>query len=526
MTNPDQKLELTPDEPISIQDLMDVVRGDVQVELPSSPDWKEQMEASAEFVREQWTNEREIYGVNTGVGDTSYQVIPAEQVEKFPERIVSFHGCGLGDYLDEEQTTAVLLVRLISLINPPSGVRIKLLERLRDLINHRVLPLIPEEGSVGASGDLTPLSYIAAVLMGKRSVRFRGETMPAQDALTELDLEPLTLVPKESLAVMNGTSVMSGLAALALDRARYLMHLSTLVTATSVTALNGNPDHFDQRIFDWKPHPGQGEVARRLRTYLGTDDQQDGPSNQRFEDNERPQDRYSLRCAPHIIGVLADALPWMTDQLETEINSSNDNPLVDAEQEDVLHGGNFYGGHVAFIMDSLKNLLANLADLLDRQMAQLVDPKMNRGLPANLTGTSGDESAINHGLKGLQIGVSAWAAEALNHTSPSSAFSRSTESHNQDKVSMGTIASRDCLRTLELAEQTTAAVLLGAVQGLELRLRNDELNRSHLSKPVQKVMDDVRDVSPFLEEDRELDDELRVLVDRIRSQEFDVGDPS
>ena len=519
-------LELTPGEPMEMDQLLSVIRGGQTVALPSSKEWRDDMESSADFVEQLYESEREIYGVNTGVGDSSYQDIPKDQVEQFPEQLTRLLGCGLGDHLSERETRSVLLVRLLSLINPPSGVRFQLLEHLRDFLNEGIHPLIPEEGSVGASGDLAPLSYVAAALMGERDVRFQQQTMPANKALEQIGLEPIDLAPKESLAVMNGTSVMSGLAILGLDRARYLMQLSTLVTSISVTALNGNPDHFDRRIFDWKPHPGQGEVARRLRRYLGTENQQDAPSNQQFEENERPQDRYSLRCAPHIIGVLADALPWMTDQLETEINSSNDNPLVDAENKDVLHGGNFYGGHVAFIMDSMKNLVANLADLLDRQMAQLVDPKMNRGLPANLTGSSEDDVAINHGLKGVQIGVSAWAAEALNHTSPSSTFSRSTESHNQDKVSMGTIASRECLRVLELTEQTAAAVLLGSLQALELRMKGGGFQREHLTEPVQTILDDVRDITPFIEEDRPLEDELRTLVEQIRAQAFSVSTTS
>ncbi len=513
-------LELTSDRNVSLDDLISAVKNNRPVTLPTSKEWRREMENAATFVRETWTNKREIYGVNTGVGDTSYQTIPAEQVEKFPERLVQFHGCGLGEHLTEDQTLAVLLVRLLSLINPPSGVRISLLNRLRDLINHRILPLIPEEGSVGASGDLTPLSYVAAVLMGKRNVRYEGEVMKTAKVFETLEIEPVTLAPKESLAVMNGTSVMSGLALIALDRSEYLMKLSTLVTALSVTALRGNPDHFDSRIFKWKPHPGQGEVARWLREVLGTTDHHDTETVP-YEENQRPQDRYSLRCAPHIVGVLADALPWMKDQLETEINSSNDNPLVDAEEEEVLHGGNFYGGHVAFMMDSLKNPVANVAGLLDRQFAQLVDPKFNRGLPANLTGTTGEDTTINHGFKGLQIGTSAWAAEALNHTTPSGAFSRSTESHNQDKVSMGTIASRGALRTLELSEQTAAATLLGAVQAVELRAQSGDIDLEELTEPLRQLFSEVRELSPFLEEDRPLEQELRTILNEIQQQNLD-----
>jgi histidine ammonia-lyase len=180
----------------------------------------------------------------------------------------------------------------------------------------------------------------------------------------------------------------------------------------------------------------------------------------------RLQDRYSLRCAPHVLGVLADSLNWLRSFIEIELNSANDNPIIDAEAERVLHGGHFYGGHIAFAMDSLKTLVANVADLLDRQLALLVDVRYNHGLPSNLSGAPADRAMLNHGFKAVQIGTSAWTAEALKNTMPASVFSRSTECHNQDKVSMGTIAARDAIRVLELTEQVAAATLLAANQGV------------------------------------------------------------
>jgi histidine ammonia-lyase len=183
-------------------------------------------------------------------------------------------------------------------------------------------------------------------------------------------------------------------------------------------------------------------------------------SNEVARNANRLQDRYSIRCAPHIIGVLVDSLPWLRQFIETELNSANDNPIIDGIGEHVLHGGHFYGGHIAFAMDGLKNAVANISDLLDRQMALLMDTKFNHGLPANVSGASAERAMINHGFKAVQIGCSAWTAEALKLTMPASVFSRSTECHNQDKVSMGTIAARDCLRVLQLTEQVAAASLL------------------------------------------------------------------
>ena len=221
-----------------------------------------------------------------------------------------------------------------------------------------------------------------------------------------------------------------------------------------------------------------------------------------------------------MIGVLEDALPWLRANIENELNSANDNPIIDAAQEMVLHGGHFYGGHIAFAMDCMKNAVANLADLLDRQMALLVDARYNHGLPANLSAASGERAALNHGLKALQISASAWTAEALKLTMPASVFSRSTECHNQDKVSMGTIAARDCLRIIELTEQVTAALLVTARQGVALR-RALERDTGLSAAPEEMLVDLGRRV-PLVVEDRALDGELRQLIQAIRDRAWSL----
>src|SRR5690606_7245834 len=245
----------------------------------------------------------------------------------------------------------------------------------------------------------------------------------------------------------------------------------------------------------------QSRVAQRLREGLQSDRP---PRNE-----QRLQDRYSLRCAPHVIGVLEDALPFLRQLIETELNSANDNPLIDPERGQILHGGHFYGGHIAFAMDAMKNAVANLADLLDRQLALLVDTRFNHGLPSNLSAASGPRAAINHGLKALQISVSAWTAEALKLTMPASVFSRSTECHNQDKVSMGTIAARDCLRAITLVEQVVAAMLIAARQAVELRARAG--GSAAFGEQAAAMYADLRERIALVEEDRALDAELRAL---------------
>jgi histidine ammonia-lyase len=342
----------------------------------------------------------------------------------------------------------------------------------------------------------------------------KGELHPTAEIFPALEIEPIALMPKEGLALMNGTAVMTGVACLAYERAAYLSKLTARITAMVSVALHGNEFHFDEALFNVKPHPGMQRVAGWLRADL----QAERPPR----NSDRLQDRYSLRCAPHVIGVLEDSLPWLRQLIENELNSSNDNPIIDPDNERVLHGGHFYGGHVAMAMDTLKIAVANLADLLDRQLAQLMDYKFNNGLPHNLTGAEGQRKTINHGFKAVQIGVSAWTAEALKQTMPASVFSRSTECHNQDKVSMGTIAARDCIRVLELTEQVAAASLLAATQAIEIRKKQGELDEGHFSEALSRMSLAVLDDFQLVVEDRALEQDLRRCMKRIRNRHWSL----
>jgi histidine ammonia-lyase len=501
---------------LTIDDVDLISQEKVQVHLSHSPTFKEKINKGAAFLAQAYAEGQNIYGVTTGYGDNCTRSIPTELMAELPLNLTRFHGCGLGDFLSPAQSRAVLAIRLASLCQGYSGVSYALLERLTLLLNEDILPLIPAEGSVGASGDLTPLSYVAGVIVGERDVWYEGKRQPTASVYKQKGIEPYKLLPKEALALMNGTTVMTAFAVEVYKRAHYLMGLSCRLTSLTSLSLQGNPQHFDKTLFEAKPHLGQMDMASYIRQDLAK-----APAD--FP-KTRLQDRYSTRCAPHVIGVLADMLPTFKTLIETEINSANDNPLIDIseDQQQLLHGGHFYGGHIAFAMDGLKILVANIADLMDRQIAVLVDPKFSAGLPANLSSIEGPRAAINHGLKALQISASAWTAEALKGTMPASVFSRSTESHNQDKVSMGTIAARDALRVLELTEQVSAAHLITTHQALRLREREGVLGNENYPSDLELFLSQITDVIPFVQEDQPLDSLLRDLMVRIQKREWSL----
>lgn len=493
---------------VSLTAVLDLAYGRACAQLDSSAEYRARLAAGQAAIAKQVGSGESVYGVNTGVGASVQNAIPDDLYQELPLNLLRFHGCGVGRILAPDEAAAVVAVRLASLARGFSGVRETVLQRLCDFLNLRLLPCIPAEGSVGASGDLTPLSYLAAALVGEREVTLKGVEMPAADAHAKLGLEPLALNPKESLALMNGTSLMAALGGLAYARAERLARFSTALTALAVDVMHGNPEHFDARIFELKPYPGQITCARWLREDL---------AGIEARPPARLQDRYSLRCAPHVIGVLLDALSATARTLEIEINSVNDNPIILPETGEVLHGGNFYGGHLCFAFDGLKVALANVAELLERQLLLLCVPETSDGLPENLVAVTGPGRVVHHGFKAMQITASALTAEALKLASPASVFSRSTESHNQDKVSMGPIAVRECLRILELAETVAVIHALALCQAFDLRSDTERALRSRaLHAAVRKVV-------PQCTADRRQDHDIQALLTLYRDGVLPLG---
>ena len=518
---------------LSLEQVQAVARGAARVAPSQEPAVVQAIERSRELMLAQLQKGEPIYGVTTGVGDSASCQVGLDRAAAMQRLLVRKCGCGSGPELAAQQVRAAILIRANCLSKGNSGVRRVLIERLCAMLDLDLLPRIPAQGSVGASGDLVPASYIAATLIGERVVRFRGREMPAAQAWAEVGLEPLVLQPKEGLALLNGTHVTAGIGSLVILGARRLVRIAEVATAMACEALGAIDGPFHPFFEQVKPHPGLAastemirwtlQGSRMVRSYrqvaeelppLATDSWRELPT--------RVQDNYSIRCAPHCTGALRDCLTWAQQWLEIEINSTNDNPLFDGATGTVHSGGNFSGFHVGLAMDSLKTALASVADQVDRQFALLVDEKLSNGLPPNLAvplPQDHPERGIHHAFKGVQLAVSALTAEALQRTMPMTAFSRSTECHNQDKVSMATIAARQAAEILELAERVCAMHLLACCQALELR-GVEGMGRTSI------VWERVRAVSPFLELDRELDGDIERVAELIRSGELLEGFPA
>ncbi|MFF5532325.1 histidine ammonia-lyase [Streptomyces cinerochromogenes] len=461
-----------------------------------------------------------IYGVTTGFGDSVTNQISPEHAAHLQRNLIRYHLNGTGPDAAADVVRATLLIRANALARGNSGIRPVVIDRLLDHLHADVLPRVPERGSLGASGDLVPLCYVASVLLGEGDVHYGKRLLPAAEAHREAGIQPLTLEAKEGLALINGTSFTTAFAVLAAHDATSIAHSAEIVTAFVSEALLGNASHFAAFLHEAKPHPGQVAVAARVSRLIAdsglstTYEEILDATDPLFDDyrrlEQRIQDHYSVRCAPHVIGVLHDTLGWVRQWLTTEINASTDNPLFSTDEERVHHGGNFYAGHVAQAMDSLKTATASVADLLDRQLALIVDPKFSRGLPANLVPPSlSGEAGLHHGFKGMQIAASAVTAEALKTAAPASVFSRSTEAHNQDKVSMGTIAARDARTVNELTSQVAAITLLAAAQAVDLR------GPEQAAPWVRRVHALVRSHVPFTDGDRRMEGDIATVCELI-----------
>lgn len=479
---------------LSIPDVIAVARSwaipeMVTVEL--DPSARERVIRSRQQVEELVNSGAVVYGVTTGFGSFRDRIIPADQVAQLQRNLIVSHSVGVGEPLDPGTVRALMLIRVNALAKGCSGARLAVVETLIEMINRGVYPLIPCKGSVGASGDLAPLAHMVLVMIGEGEAIRNGQQMSGANAMRQAGLQPLALDVKEGLALINGTSAMTAIAAMALHQARLLTQIADVAGALSLEALNGTRDAFDERIHQARPHPQQAACAAHLRALL------EGSQLTRSFDPSRVQDAYSLRCMPQVHGAVREAVEYAWQVVEREMNSAVDNPLLfeDEDGEPVaLSGGNFHGEPVALVMDHLKNALAELGNISERRIARLIDPSLNEGLPAFLV----KEGGLNSGFMLPQYTAAALASENKVLAHPASVDTIPTSANMEDHVSMGTIAARQALEIAENVASILAVELITAAQGINFRLEGGE---KRLGKGTEAAFKTIRRYVPFLETD-------------------------
>jgi len=449
--------------PIELGDVVSVARHRADVAL--GPDAIARLERGRRLLERLAQGEQPVYGVTTGVGKLKDSVIPVEERRHLQKNLVLSHAAGVGPPLSEPETRSVLLLLAASLARGHSGVRAVLVQRVVDCLNRGVHPVIPERGSVGASGDLAPLAHAALCLIGEGEAVLDGARLTAREALARAGLEPLILEMKEGLALLNGTHLMAGLGVLLVDEAERLAKLADVTGAMTLEALMGTNAAFDPRIHALRPHPGQLAVAANLRALTS-----DSAIIASHRDCTRVQDAYSLRCMPQVHGAAREAMRFVRGLLEREINSVTDNPLLcwDHGQDDdgvVLSGGNFHGQPLALALDMLAIGLTQLGGIAERRIDRLVNPLTNEGLPAFLSPHGG----VHSGYMIAQYVAAALVSECKAWSHPASVDSIPTSGLQEDWNSMGAGAALKARQVLANVRQVLAIELLLSAQALDLR---------------------------------------------------------
>jgi histidine ammonia-lyase len=485
-------------EKLSLQDLEAVARQSRAVAV-AAPAW-EQVHRSRAVVDRLLDRGDVVYGVNTGFGNFAETVIPPEKLRELQRNLVRSHAAGVGEPLDEAETRALMTLRANALAKGLSGVRPETLERLVLFINEGVHPVIPSQGSVGASGDLAPSAHLALALIGEGTCRFRERVRPAAEILHELGLAPLTLAAKEGLALINGTPLLTGVTALALVEALRLARTADVAGAMSVDALKGTDVAFDPRIQQARGHAGQSASARNLVRLLAG-----SPLRESHRGCGRVQDAYSLRCMPQVHGAARDALAYVATTVAIELNAATDNPLVFADDGVILSGGNFHGEPVAIAADVLTIAVAELGAISERRTERLVNPVLS-GLPAFLTRHGGLES----GLMLAQVTAAALASENKTLAHPASVDSIPTSADREDHVSMGPIAARQAARAVANVRRILAIEILAACDAFDL-------HQPLVSSPsLMAVHAHVRRIVPARDGDRSPSPDIEAIAEEVR----------
>ena len=491
---------------LSLAQVVSVANDNEPVALASAA--RVRVEASRHVVERIVAENQTVYGVNTGFGRLSDVHIEPNELRDLQLNLVRSHACGLGSPLSILEARAMLLLRANVLALGYSGCRAVLIETLIEMLNRSVTPVIPEKGSVGASGDLAPLAHLALTVIGEGEAFYENERLASADALQRAGIEPLQLDVKEGLALLNGTQAMAAVGGLALHRAERIARLADVAGAMSLEALKGTPVAFDERIHNARPHPGQTAVAQHLRELLHDSEIRES----HLQNDPRVQDAYSLRCMPQVHGAARGALAHAKDIVEIETGSATDNPLVFAESGEVLSGGNFHGAPLALAFDYAAMALTDLMSITERRIDRLVNPDANEHLPPFLTSHPGAAS----GFMMMQIVAASLLNEAKVLAHPSSIDNIPTDGGKEDHVSMGMTSAMKLRQIVELAEHITAIELICAAEGLEYRAPLQP------GRGVKKAHEIIRRYVRRLTNDRAMSKEIEAVAQAIRDGEFET----
>ena len=488
------------DSPLTIGDVVQVARRRERVGLSEVA--LERMVKSRVWVDKVLESEKPVYGINTGFGDLSNILVPRDRWESLQRNLILSHCTGVGERFPEDVCRAIILLRINSLIAGYSGIRAETVGQLVLLLNKDIYPVIPCKGSVGSSGDLAPLSHMAAVLLGEGMVVSGGEEVLSAPVLKAAGIDPVVLEAKEGLALINGTQAMTAVAALTLYDACNLMKTADIAASLSLEALHGTRTAFDERIAMIRPHHGQDVTAKNVLALT-----RDSKIMEHHIDCEKVQDAYSLRCVSQVHGASKDALRHAIQTVEVEMNSVTDNPLVMADTGEIISGGNFHGQPVALVMDFLKIALAEIGNISERRTSRLVDSKLS-DLPAFLTSYPG----VNSGFMILQYTAASLVSENKVLAHPASVDSIPTSANQEDHVSMGTIAARQAREILENVRYVLAIEILAAAQGIDFLCSKGSDTPGKGTGAVHKA---VRSIVAHLDDDRVLSPDILAVRDAI-----------
>src|SRR5438876_39476 len=492
---------------LTLAEIVTVAFGDapVQISLSARP----RILASRKVVEDIIARGTVVYGVSTGFGKLSDVRIQHDHLGELQLNLVRSHACGIGNPLSEPEVRAMMLLRANVLALGLSGIRFEIIEMLCKMLNRRVCPVVPEKGSVGASGDLAPLAHLALSLIGEGEAFFQGERMESREAFRLAGLEPVELQAKEGLALLNGTQAMHAVGGLALLRAKRLSRVADVSGAMSLEALKGTPVAFDPRLQNARPHPGQKAVAKHLLSILeGSEIRQS-----HLKEDPRIQDAYSLRCMPQVHGAVRDALSHCENVLLIESGSATDNPLVFSENGDVISGGNFHGAPLALAFDYAAIAVTDLMSISERRIERLINPDMNEGLPAFLARHPGMES----GFMIAHVAAASLLNEAKVLAHPASIDNVPTSGGKEDHVSMGMTSALKLRAIVDLAENLLAIELLAGAEALEHR------RPLKAGRGVERAFAAIRKIASPLAQDRPLSGDIARVAEAIRRQKFDSG---